>query len=232
MECIYVTQHACRSLQFKYILYMHDSTNGQPLTKQQCLMIAHLTLDKMNKLPHKVELVIGMRAMAMMNISTEVDLANSSQGIVEDIILDPKEKLEVIKSPNIQLKYPPAIVLFRPLFCCSIKFPGLPEGIMPIFLTHTSFRLSGSSGIHVDREQISLTPAYALTDFKSQGQTIESIVADFAKPPLGKINGFHAYIALSRSWGMKMIRLLQDFDEKLFTVHPNEHLQREDTRLE
>jgi hypothetical protein len=40
------------------------------------------------------------------------------------------------------------------------------------------------------------------------------------------------YVALSRSRGRKTIRLLRDFDEKLFTVHPNEHLRREDARLE
>ena len=122
MEQIYVTQQACRSSQFKYILYTHDSTNGQPLTKQQCLMIAHLTLDKMNKLPHKVELVIGMRAMVMMNISTEADLVNGSQGIVEDIILDPKEKLEVLcfdwTSHNTQIHWTASFLL---LFFLSLK---------------------------------------------------------------------------------------------------------------
>ena len=59
-------------------MYTHDCTNGQPLTKQQCLMVAHLKLDHMNKLPHKFELVIGMKAMVTRNISTEVDLANGS----------------------------------------------------------------------------------------------------------------------------------------------------------
>ena len=29
-----------------------------------------------------------------------------------------------------------------------------------------------------------------------------------------------------------MVRLLRDFDERLFTIHPSEHLRKEDDRLE
>ena len=226
-----LTQHARRTSQFKYIVHAHDLTNGQPLTKLQRLMVVHLKLDDTNKLPHKVELVIGMKAMVMTNISTEADLANGLRGVVEEIILDPRERLEVSDSKVIRLEYPPAVVLFRPLFCRDRNFPGLANGIIPIFPTHTSFKLGGRSGRCVDREQISLTPAYTFTNFKSQGQTIENVVVDLTKPPSGKLDGFHAYVALSRSRGTKTIRLLRDFDERLFTVHPNENLQSEDVRL-
>lgn len=227
-----LTQHACRTTQNRYVVYAHDRTNDQPLTKQQRLAVAHLKLEDTNNLPHKIELVIGMKAMVMMNISTATDLANGSRGIVEDIILHPKERLELSGSSIIRLQYPPAVVLFRPLFCRDQKFPGLPKGIIPIFPTHKSFKLGGRSGIRINREQLALTPVYAFTDFKSQGQTIESVVVDLAKPPSGKITGFNTYVALSRSRGRDTIRLLRDFDEKMFTVHPNEHLRREDARLE
>jgi ATP-dependent exoDNAse (exonuclease V) alpha subunit len=92
--------------------------------------------------------------------------------------------------------------------------------------------LGGKTGIHIDRDQIALTPAYAFTDFKSQGQTIENVIVDLAKPPSGNLTGFNTYISLSRSRRRNNIRLLQDFDERLFTVHPNEHLRREDARLD
>ncbi|KAF8256855.1 hypothetical protein EI94DRAFT_1475672, partial [Lactarius quietus] len=90
-------------------------------------------------------------------------------------------------------------------------FPGLPEGTVPIFPTQKSFKLGGKSGIRVDREQIALTPAYAFTDFKSQGQTIENVIVDLAKPPSGNLTGFNAYVSLSRSRGRNNIRLLRDF---------------------
>jgi hypothetical protein len=84
----------------------------------------------------------------------------------------------------------------------------------------------------IDREQYALTAAYAFTDFKSQGQTIETVIVDLAKPLLGKLNSFNTYVTLLRSHGTNTIRLLQDFDKRLFTVHPNEHLRQEDVRLE
>jgi hypothetical protein len=78
--------------------------------------VAHLKLDETNHLPHKVELVIGMKAMVTMNISTETDLANGSRGVVEDIILDPRESVDPGHGKTIRLQYPPAAVLFKPLF--------------------------------------------------------------------------------------------------------------------
>ena len=226
-----VNQHACNYNQIKYVVHADDQTNGQPLTKRQRLATAHLTLDETQKLPHKIEIVKGMKAMILMNISTDSDLANGSRGIIEDIILNPREG-EHTKSSSICLRYPPAVILFRPLFGRNRTFPGLPVGVVPVFPTRKRFKIGGRSGVVIDREQYALTPAYAFTDFKSQGQTIESVIVDLARPPSGKLTGFNAYVTLSRSRGKSTIRLLRDFDEKLFTVHPNEHLRREDARLE
>ena len=78
---------------------------------------------------------MGMKVMVFMNMSTEVNLANGSRGIITDIILD---KIEVISNDNltsIQLQYPPAVVLFKPFGSCTNKIPGLLDGIVPIFLT-------------------------------------------------------------------------------------------------
>ncbi|KAF8424992.1 hypothetical protein L210DRAFT_797582, partial [Boletus edulis BED1] len=83
----------------------------------------------------------------------------------------------------------------------------------------------------ITRRQIPLTAAYAFTDYRSQGQTIEKVIVDIGKPPTGELTPFNAYVALSRSRGRDSIRLLRGFDEKLFTTHPSEHLRREDERL-
>lgn len=84
----------------------------------------------------------------------------------------------------------------------------------------------------MERQQFALTAAYAFTDFKVQGQTIEHVIVDIVKPPSGKLDAFHAYVTLSRSQGRDTVRLLRDFDEKLFTIHPSEYLQKEDNQLE
>ncbi|KAF9554268.1 hypothetical protein CPC08DRAFT_622265, partial [Agrocybe pediades] len=40
---------------------------------------------------------------------------------------------------------------------------------------------------------------YAFTDYKSQGQTIEHVIIDIAKPPSGSLSPFGTYVALSRN---------------------------------
>ncbi|KAH9171031.1 hypothetical protein EDB89DRAFT_1829061, partial [Lactarius sanguifluus] len=87
----------------------------------------------------------------------------------------------------------------------------LPQGILPIFPTQTSFLFGGRGSLSVKRQQFSLTPAYAFTDYKSQGQTLKCVIVDIAKPPSGSLTAFNAYIVLSRSRGRKTIQLLHDF---------------------
>ena len=76
-----------------------------------------------------------------------------------------------------------------------------------------------------------LTQAYAFTDHKSQGQSLEHILVDIGKLSRFPVNTFTAYVALLRSRGRHMIRLLHDFDEQLFTTHPSRDLFEEDKRL-
>ncbi|KAI5981217.1 hypothetical protein EDD15DRAFT_2184130 [Pisolithus albus] len=56
-----------------------------------------------------------------------------------------------------------------------------------------------------------MTPAYAFTDYRAQGQTLPCVVVDIATPPSGGLNLFNLYMALSRSAGRSTIRLLRDF---------------------
>ncbi|KAG2122384.1 hypothetical protein BD769DRAFT_1290470, partial [Suillus cothurnatus] len=44
-----------------------------------------------------------------------------------------------------------------------------------------------------------LTPAYAFTDYRSQGQTISNAIIDIATPPTAGITPFNVYVALSRA---------------------------------
>jgi hypothetical protein len=55
---------------------------------------------------------------------------------------------------------------------------------------------------------------------------------DIATPPTGGLTPFNAYVQLFRSSGSNTIRLLCEFNDKLFTQHPSEFLRIEDVRLE
>jgi len=77
-----------------------------------------------------------------------------------------------------------------------------------------------------------MTSAYSFTDCRSQGQTINPALIDIGPPPSGGLTPFNAYVALSRGQSRDSIRLLRDFDDKIFTEHPSEFLRLEDERLD
>ncbi|KAF8529440.1 hypothetical protein JB92DRAFT_2548803, partial [Gautieria morchelliformis] len=111
--------------------------------------------------------------------------------------------------------------------------PGLAEGVVPIVPIQKTFTiLIGKSRKTVTRRQLPLTAAYAFTDYRSQGQTLPCVIVDIATPPTGGLTPFNVYVALSRSSGSSTIRLLRDFDDKLFIQHPSEFLRLEDGQLE
>ncbi|KAF9025492.1 hypothetical protein BDZ89DRAFT_953776, partial [Hymenopellis radicata] len=73
-----------------------------------------------------------------------------------------------------------------------------------------------------------ITPAYAFTDYRSQGQTISSVIVDLARPPSGKLSLFNMYVAPSRSSGRDTIRV----DEETLKGGHEPELMEEDERLE
>ncbi len=111
--------------------------------------------------------------------------------------------------------------------------------VIPIFPIDQSFQISTRSVCEgeaktktVKRRQLPLTESYALTDYRSQGQTIPHVIVDIGAVPYGKLTPFNVYVALSRSSGWESIRLLQDFDNSLFITTPCIVLEEEDKRLE
>ncbi|KIJ61974.1 hypothetical protein HYDPIDRAFT_95276 [Hydnomerulius pinastri MD-312] len=109
---------------------------------------------------------------------------------------------------------------------------GLEQGVLPLSPMDKTFHITRQGREQtVSCCQLPLTPAYAFADYRSQGQTNSHVLIDIGTPPTGELTPCNVYVALSRSHGREGIRLLGDFDEKVFTTHPNEHLRVEDERL-
>ncbi|KAH8979449.1 hypothetical protein EDB86DRAFT_2761638, partial [Lactarius hatsudake] len=104
-------QHCRRTGHTRYTFYALDSCKWSPLSLQRRLEIAHLKLDKTNHLPHKVDIAIGMKAMLLYNTAPHAGLANGSRGIVIDIVLDPREPLDISHANTVQLSYLPTAIL-------------------------------------------------------------------------------------------------------------------------
>jgi len=230
-----VRKHCITTGERMYICNAEDTdrrTEGE-LTAEVKFEIAKLKEKQTGNLRDRTTIAIGMKAMVVMNVATEADIANGTRGTIHDVILDPRETITQRDDGAIMLKYPPPAVIFKPDGKCNIKFNGLEEGLVPILPSRATFTVNMKNGTHsICRRQLALTPGYAFTDYKSQGQTIEYVLIDISQPPSGSLSPFNAYVALSRSRGRETIRILRSFDEQLFVHHPLEDLRKEMLRLE
>ncbi len=239
-------RHCRRTGNHRYLVPSEDyhKGSGKPLSNGIRLLIAGLKEKDTKNLSDRIEIAVGMKAMIKVNVSTEGEVANGTRGTIRDIILDPREEAaEPDDDGTITLKYPPALIMFEPdagsqIFSAFIdkRQRGtieVPNGMIPItpFTVNFVIILWDGSKISVVRRQYAVTGGYAFTDFKAQGQTIEVVIIDLRDTPTGKISPFSAYVALSRSRGRNTIRLLGDFDERLFKRHPNQDLAVEMERL-
>lgn len=181
-----------------------------------------------------IELAIGAPVMVTLNIHTDLDVANGVRGEIEGIVLDERERLMTTRETHsIHLRYPPRYVLVRLDRTKAPSLQGLPQNVIPIVPVKKSFTINkGGTKIVVNRIQLPLTLAYAFTDYRSQGQTLQPVLVDIGPPPYGHLTPFNIYVALSRGTGRDNIRLLRDFDETLLQQHPSEYLRLEDDRLQ
>jgi hypothetical protein len=132
----------------------------------------------------------------------------------------------------VELAFPPAYILVKMDRTKAIQLEGLEKDVLPLVPMERTFAIVHEKELKtIRRRQLPVTPAYAFTDYRSQGQTISHSIIDIATPPSGGLTPFNVYVALSRGRGQDNIRLLRDFDEKLLVTHPCEHLRVEDERL-
>jgi ATP-dependent exoDNAse (exonuclease V) alpha subunit len=216
----------------------NDTIQGQELTLMERYAVAtkpsgrNAKQDERAALPNVIELAVGMKVMVTFNVDTELDVANGARGEVKEIILDERESKFCTTKPIVELDYPPAYVLIKLNRTKAKTLERLENGVLPLTPLQRTFRVTVNGNEQVvTQRQLPLTPAYAFTDYRSQGQTVSNAIIDIAMPPSGGLSPFNVYVALSRGHGRENIRLLRDFDEKLLTTHPSEYLRIEDQRI-
>jgi hypothetical protein len=97
------------------------------------------------------------------------------------------------------LQYSPAMILFKPFHYQFEPFPGLEEGVIPIFPSEVTFSIHyrNDPKTQIRWRQYALSAAYAFTDHKLQGQTLEHVVVDIGPTKRFPVDPFAAYVALS-----------------------------------
>jgi hypothetical protein len=69
------------------------------------------------------------------------DLANGTRGEIIDIVLDPRETDDEDGDGRVFLRYPPAMVMFKPTHHTFKRLPNLEDGLIPIFPSEATFRV-------------------------------------------------------------------------------------------
>lgn len=77
------------------------------------------------------------------------------------------------------------------------RLPGLQENEVPLEPSVHQFSINSKPRCTVTRHQLPLTPGYAFTDIKSQGQTIDHVIIDIGKTTSFGLSPTNTYVALS-----------------------------------
>ena len=225
-----------------FICTAEDTIGGRELNLPERYAVAMRSKTqnrrKRKDLPWRIEIAKGMKVLVTDNIETDLDVTNGARGEVVDIILHPDEPPISDSDPIVHLQHLPAYLLVKLSRTRASRLAGLDDAVIPVEVATTSMKISiqvrGGKTVErtVRRRQFPITPAYAFTDYRSQGQTLPYVIVDIAKPPTGGLTLFNLYVALSRSSGRNTIRLLRDFDEQYFRQSHDMDLMEEDDRLE
>lgn len=130
-----------------------------------------------------------------------------ARGEIVDVILNPPELPIADREGAVKLEYLLLYILMKMDRTRAGKLEGLDKHVIPLESTKQTvmIQVQISKGKKVcqtaQRRQFSMTPAYAFTDYRVQGQTILSVLVDIGQPPTGMLSLFNLSVALSRSSG-------------------------------
>jgi hypothetical protein len=177
-----------------------------------------------------------MTVVLTVNICINDGLANGTQGILRQIVY---EKDNIItrysrEEKSIILKKVPKYVVIELVDRTVGGYSGLPPNHVPIWpVKQTCVRsIRSRDGSKIQRRfqryQLPLTPAFAFTDFKCQGRTLNKAVVDLA----GGGTSTGMYVMLSRVQRLTDLLILRPFRESVLNMKIPLSLAAEFDRLD
>lgn len=161
--------------------------------KLLCLKSTH-TSDGLGMLP----LFKGMKVMFTENIDISHRTVNGSEGTVREV------KYSVDKDGY---RVADCVYVHVPGSCA--KIPGIPEEVVPVFPRRfkVEYVISKDKKVTLSRYQVPLLPAYAYTDYKSQGRSLDTVIVDLS----GARSVQGLYVMLSRVKTLDGLAILRWF---------------------
>ena len=159
----------------------------------------------------KLPLVPMLPVLISYNIATELGVNNGTPGTILKVVFNPdsKQSLEGDPGQEITLQAMPLYVLVHVPTAQMLEpaMPGLPLNVIPVFPQEFSFKHK-TSGQYYVRKQFPLILAKAITDYKSQGQTLDTIIAHLADDEKRSRTCASIYVTLSRARRLEDVLLL------------------------
>ncbi|CAF1353016.1 unnamed protein product [Rotaria sordida] len=167
------------------------------------------------------------------NIATELGLSNGTRGIFHQLVYDESPEDVRYQDKN----FPPNTKFITQPKYALVQFPGwkldnklaeLQSKIVPIAISEQTFLFDAKEllpeniakaakinkktrKLSVKRKALPLIPAYSMTTYKSQGQTLGKIIVDLVMPP-GPLVVASVYVPLSRVKRLDDILIIRSFE--------------------
>ena len=198
---------------------------------------------------HKTEMLatwnilcIGATALVTANIAVELNMANGSKVVIREVVPHPEDHegwRRIHTDRIVRLSRPPIAVwvesmsgpsleeplnLHPDLHSCGKWFPIMPTKqsiAIPKEYGPTSSTRNKST---FERIQIPLTCAFAMSDFRVQGNGLKKAIFDLKKPPSGRLLAANIYVMLSRVSNWEDLAILRPFEDSVLSGHADEEL--------
>ena len=214
--------HYARRLSTDVHLYhARDKIAGQSVSSEQSQHLWKLpstaTSDSLGRLP----LFPGMVVMVQENLAFDNRVVNGSRGTVRDIVYEEADGKRYI------------IVVYVHIPGAGNVCSHAVDDIVPIFPEWSSFTIPQKKEgepdhVSVSRLQVPLLPAYAYTDYKSQGCSLETAMIDPASA--ASLQG--VYVMLSRVKTLDGLAILRPFKAEKIEQRLSQELRTELERLD
>jgi len=148
----------------------------------------------------------GMPIIVNANLYQGLKIVNGGRYVASDVILEPGQAGYAIADDITLFFGPPAAVVIDVPATLGIEIPNLPAGVMTLKTETRKLDLKNHVRISVfcSRTGVPCTPAFAITDYKSQGHDFNEIVAEirgrqsFPDGTPKKCDFMTLYVVLSR----------------------------------
>ncbi|KAI6004791.1 hypothetical protein EDD15DRAFT_2191566 [Pisolithus albus] len=144
---------------------------GHPLPKADNERLTQYRAMGSNELQGLLPLIPGMPVMIMENLAIGSKIINSARGTLRDVIYSVKDDQKIAQCAYVLLP------------SSTLQLPLEDEHVVPTFLqtSYFSYKALPGRSFKIARHQLPIIPAWAFTDYKVQGASLDKVIVDLAR---------------------------------------------------